>query len=281
MASPTFPCAATASISRRYPLSRRGERSIRRRAHRSAPASSTGGTGHRIVSARSSPSSSGLRSAAHWDARKRQSSQSVREEERRACAPYFRWTPFPTGQAPVRGRFACAPRLRAREGRRSAPRAGNARSRKRALAVLARHHPTSVAGVAPDPNNTSLAQVRAADPAGAAAPCPCPREVGVGAAAPTSGIPLSAAFGRRLLMPTRAANARPRPGRGRDHMRGDADTSESVTAKSGTEKTRTCDTPAAVSAVPCGRVAVVGWLLRPSPRRDAHAEVPHRGLLYP
>jgi hypothetical protein len=90
---------------------------------------STGGTGHRIVSARSAPSASGLRSAARWDARKRQSSQSVNEEERRACARYFRWPPFPAGQPPVRGRFACAPRASG-PGRAAVCAEGNQRSLK-------------------------------------------------------------------------------------------------------------------------------------------------------
>jgi hypothetical protein len=99
---------------------------------------STGGTGHRIVSARSFPSASGLRCAAHCDARKRQSSQSVKEEERRACARYFRWPPFPAGQPPVRAGSPAHHGLRARGGRRSAPRAGHARSRdERSPSLLA------------------------------------------------------------------------------------------------------------------------------------------------
>jgi hypothetical protein len=88
----------------------RGNRTPESRSSAPAAPIGPGGTGRRIVSARSSPSASGLRSAAHRDARKRHSSLSVKEEERRACVRYFRWPPFPAGQPPVRGRFACAPR---------------------------------------------------------------------------------------------------------------------------------------------------------------------------
>jgi hypothetical protein len=172
------------------------------------------GTGHRIVSARSSPSASGLGSAARWDARKRQSSQSVNEEERRACLDSFGGRPSQLANPQLGAGSPAHHGLRARGGRRSAPRAGNARSRNERSPSLLAITPPNVAGVAPDPKNTGLAQVRAADPEGAAAPCPCPREVGVGAAAPTSGIPPRPHFGRRLLMPTRTADARPRPGAG-------------------------------------------------------------------
>jgi hypothetical protein len=144
-----------------------------------------GGTGHRIVSARSSPSASGLRSAAHWDARKRQK-LTERKRARTPCLrSIVRWLANPRLGAGSPAHHG----LRARGGRRSAPRAGNGRSRNERSRPCA-PSPHQRGRVAPDPKNTSLAQVRAADPEGAAAPCPCPREVGVGAAAPSQGYPL-------------------------------------------------------------------------------------------
>jgi hypothetical protein len=62
---------------------------------------------------------------------------------------------------------------------------------------------------------------------------------------------------------------------------GIADTSKSFTARKSRIKNAPVRHPDVISAVPCGRVPGVGWLARPSPRRDVHAEVPHRGLLHP
>jgi hypothetical protein len=162
-----------------------GGAGVRHGATRPGRTDSTGGTGHRIVSARSSPSASGLRSAAHWDARKRQK-LTERKRARTPCLrSIVRWLANPRLGAGSPAHHG----LRARGGRRSAPRAGNGRSRNERSRPCA-PSPHQRGRVAPDPKNTSLAQVRAADPEGAAAPCPCPREVGVGAAAPSQGYPL-------------------------------------------------------------------------------------------
>jgi hypothetical protein len=205
-----------------------------------------GGTGRRIVSARSAPSVSGLRSAAHWDAQTPRLTER-KQEEGRACARYCRWPPFPAGQPPVRGRFACTP-MGFGPGEGGGLRRGQATLADGLSARPCSPSPHQRGRGRPGPQeHQSRPSSRSCG--GAAAPCPCPREVGVGAAAPTSGIPPRPHFGRRLLMPTEAADAR----RGRDHMRGDADTSESLTAKKVAKKTRSCDTRRQFSAVPCGR----------------------------
>jgi hypothetical protein len=166
--------------------------------------------------------------------------------------------------------------LRARGGRRSAPRAINARSRNERSPSLLAVTPPAWPGSLRTPRtpvSPKFAQLTRGRRGSFA------RVPGRSDWAPRlqrQGYPLGRIFGRFY----RCRHER----RTHGHDRGGveitcADTSESLTAKSGIKKTRPCS--AVVFAVACRRVAGVGWLLRPSPGRDVHAEVPHRGLLHP